>query len=271
MQRLQTDPHDHSAFASWMTGVAADHPADFEIDFHRHARGQLLYALDGVMVVEATTGRWIVPPTTAVWLRPYTEHRLAMRSAVRIRSVLVMPDEARPLPPTDRVVHVSPLLRELIAAAAALGTDVCATARGEAVASLLLEELRQPSALPFYLPWPDDPRMAAVCRAITEKPAQACLADDWARSLAMSAKTFHRHFARSTGMNFGQWRLQARLLGAMDAIGAGQPLMRVALECGYESHSAFTQAFKRQFGLAPSKFLPSNRPAGDGTDLSGQH
>jgi AraC-like DNA-binding protein len=33
--------------------------------------------------------------------------------------------------------------------------------------------------------------------------------------------------------------------------------MRVALDCGYESHSAFTQAFKRQFGLTPSKFLPA--------------
>ena len=59
----EADPHDHSAYSSWMTGVAADYPAGFAVDFHRHARGQLLYALDGVMVVEATTGRWVVPPT----------------------------------------------------------------------------------------------------------------------------------------------------------------------------------------------------------------
>ena len=254
---LSTDPHDHSAFSSWMTGVAADYPAGFSVDFHRHARGQLLYALDGVMVVEATTGRWIVPPTTAVWLRPHVGHRILMRSAARIRSVLVLPDAARLLPPADCVVHVSPLLRELIAAAAALGTDVCGTPRGELLASLLLHELRAPQALPFHLPWPDDAQMAGVCRAITDNPAQGRSEDDWARSLAMSTKTFHRHFSRSTGMNFGRWRLQARLLGAMAAIVCGQPLMRVALDCGYESHSAFTQAFKRQFGLTPSKFAPA--------------
>ncbi|MEG1455653.1 MAG: AraC family transcriptional regulator, partial [Comamonas sp.] len=161
---LATDPHDHSAFSSWMTGVAADYPAGFSVDFHRHARGQLLYALDGVMVVEATTGRWIVPPTTAVWLRPHVGHRILMRSAARIRSVLVLPDAARLLPPADCVVHVSPLLRELIAAAAALGTDVCGTPRGELLASLLLHELRAPQALPFHLPWPDDTQMAGVCR-----------------------------------------------------------------------------------------------------------
>lgn len=247
-----------------MTGVAADYPAGFAVDFHRHARGQLLYALDGVMVVEATTGRWIVPPTTAVWLRPQVSHRLLMRSAARIRSVLVRPEAARALPATDCVVHVSPLLRELIAEAAALGTEVCATPRGELLASLLLQELRAPPALPFHLPWPDDARMAGVCRAITEHPAQGRSAHDWAQSLAMSTKTFHRHFSRSTGMGFGQWRLQARLLGAMAAIVCGQPLMRVALDCGYESHSAFTQAFRRQFGLAPSKFVPASPGARPG-------
>ena len=114
-----------------MTGVAADYPAGFAVDFHRHARGQLLYALDGVMVVEATTGRWIVPPTTAVWLRPETGHRLLMRSAARIRSVLVLPDAARALPSTDCVVHVSPLLRELIAAAAELGTGYRSLQKGQ--------------------------------------------------------------------------------------------------------------------------------------------
>ena len=249
------DPHDHSASSSWMTGVAADYPAGFEVGLHRHARGQLLYALDGVMVVQASTGRWIVPPTTAVWLRPGVDHRLLMRGPVRVRSVLVLPQSARRLPDTDCVLHVSPLLRELIAEAAALGLDVCGTPRGRLVAALLVEELRQPQALPFHLPWPADERMATVCRAITSDPGRACSAQTWGRALAMSSKTFHRHFARHTGMGFGQWRLQARLLAAMDAIVRGRPLMQVALDCGYESHSAFTQAFRRQFGAPPSAFL----------------
>ena len=249
------DPHDHSASSSWMTGVAADYPAGFEVDFHRHARGQLLYALDGVMVVEASTGRWIVPPTTAVWLRPGVEHRLLMRTAVRVRSVLLVPKAARRLPATDCVLRVSPLLRELIAEAAALGLQVCGTPRGKLVAALLVEELRQPHALPFHLPWPADERMAAVCRAITGGPAPPASATAWAQSLAMSTKTFHRHFAKHTGMTFGQWHRQARLLAAMDAIVRGLPLMQVALDCGYESHSAFTQAFRRQFGAPPSAFV----------------
>ncbi len=253
--REEIDPHDHSASTSWMTGVAADYPAGFEVGFHSHRRGQLLYALDGVMVVEADTGRWIVPPTTAVWLRPGVKHRLLMRSAVRVRSVMLVPKAARRLPATDCVLHVSPLLRELIAEAAALGLDVCGTPRGKLVAALLVEELRLPRALPFHLPWPADERMAAVCRAITGEPAPPASAAAWARSLAMSTKTFHRHFAKHTGMNFGQWHRQARLLAAMDAIVRGLPLMRVALDCGYESHSAFTQAFRRQFGAPPSAFL----------------
>ncbi len=255
--RDRTDPHDHSASASWMTGVSADYPAGFAVDPHRHARGQLLYAVDGVLVVEAGTGRWIVPPTAAVWLRPGVEHRLQACGPARVRSVLVLPKAAHRLPDTDCVLHVSPLLRELVAEAAALGTEVCGTRRGRLVAALLVEELRHPRTLPFHLPWPADRRMATVCRAIATGSAYASSAEDWARSLAMSAKTFHRHFAKSTGMNFGRWRQQARLLAAVDAIVRGRPLMEVALGCGYESHSAFTQSFKRHFGTSPSRFLPA--------------
>ncbi|MBY0466061.1 MAG: helix-turn-helix transcriptional regulator [Burkholderiales bacterium] len=249
------DLHAHAASTSWMTGVAADYPAGYEVPFHRHDRGQLLYALDGVLVVEATTGRWIVPPTTAVWLRPEVEHRLVMRGPVRVRSVLVATSAIQGMPNHDCVVHVSPLMRELVAEAASLATDVCSTRRGKLLASLLVEEMRNQKTLPFHLPWPSDRRMAEVCREVTNDPAHPFFAEEWAASLAMSTKTFHRHFKRSTGMNFGQWRQQAKLLAALDLVLQGQPLIRVALDTGYESHSAFTLAFKRHFGMPPSKFF----------------
>ena len=247
---------------SSMVGVAADYPAGFRVDFHRHDRGQLLYALDGVLVVETAGGRWLTPPTAAVWLRPEIEHRLLLNCPVRVRSVLLDTAAVRGLPARDCVVHVSPLLRELIAEAASLSAQGCSTRRGKLIAGLLAEELRQQRVLPFHLPWPADERMAAICQAITANPAHPFPMQAWAATLAMNTRTFQRHFGRSTGMSFGRWRQQARLLAALDGILQGQPLVKVAFDCGYESHSAFTQAFKRHFGLPPSRFSrEGGRPA----------
>ncbi|MNF14232.1 Regulatory protein SoxS [compost metagenome] len=56
-------------------------------------------------------------------------------------------------------------------------------------------------------------------------------------------------------MTFGQWRQQARLLLALERIALGEKIIDVAGELGYESPSAFTTMFKKQFGTTPSKFF----------------
>lgn len=251
-----------------VTGVAGDYPAGMEVQEHSHECCQLLYAVQGVLEVRARSGRWVVPPTRGVWLCSGVPHSLRMRGAVQVRSLFVDAQAAQGLPVADCVIEVSPLLRELISevarwpAAPQRGQD---ETRNRLVVELLLQELRQPPVVPFHLPWPQDARMAAVCRALAEggqavgqggERAEnlAATAADWAARLAMGEKTFHRHFLQATGLSFGRWRQRARLLSSMQALLAGQPIVQVALEAGYESHSAYSLAFRRQFGMPPSAF-----------------
>ena len=251
-----------------VTGVAGDYPAGMEVQEHSHECCQLLYAVQGVLEVRARSGRWVVPPTRGVWLCSGVPHSLRMRGAVQVRSLFVDAQAAQGLPVADCVIEVSPLLRELISevarwpAAPQRGQD---ETRNRLVVELLLQELRQPPVVPFHLPWPQDARMAAVCRALAEggqavgqggERAEnlAATAADWAARLAMGEKTFHRHFLQATGLSFGRWRQRARLLSSMQALLAGRPIVQVALEAGYESHSAYSLAFRRQFGMPPSAF-----------------
>lgn len=251
-----------------VTGVAGDYPAGMEVQEHSHECCQLLYAVQGVLEVRARSGRWVVPPTRGVWLCSGVPHSLRMRGAVQVRSLFVDAQAAQGLPVADCVIEVSPLLRELISevarwpAAPQRGQD---ETRSRLVVELLLQELRQPPIVPFHLPWPQDARMAAVCRALAEggqavgqggERAEnlAATAADWAARLAMGEKTFHRHFLQATGLSFGRWRQRARLLSSMQALLAGRPIVQVALEAGYESHSAYSLAFRRQFGMPPSAF-----------------
>lgn len=249
-----------------VTGVAADYPAGLEVEEHSHACCQLLYAVEGVLEVRARSGRWLVPPTRGVWLRSGVPHGLRMRGAVRVRSLFVDAQAARDLPDADCVIEVSPLLRELISEVARWPATGQPRARDHLVVELLLQELRQPAVVPLHLPWPQDARMAGVCRALAEggeggeggegadSCALAATAGDWAARLAMGEKTFHRHFLQATGLSFGRWRQRARLLSSMQALLQGQPILQVALAAGYESHSAYSLAFRRHFGMAPSAF-----------------
>jgi AraC-like DNA-binding protein len=209
-----------------MTGVAMDYPAGYATPWHAHECCQLLYAVQG-----------------------------------KVRSVFVPAGAAHGLPEQDGVLHVSPLLRELIAQAALLGRDLCAQRRGRLLAELLLEELRGQRELPFHLPWPEDARMAAVCEAVLADPSDGRDAGDWAQVLAMSSKTFQRHFLKSAGLGFGRWRQQARMLAALDALLQEMPILQVALQVGYESQSAFTLAFRQTFGVAPARFREMLRVA----------
>ncbi|WP_434212726.1 AraC family transcriptional regulator [[Pseudomonas] boreopolis] len=238
-----------------LSGVAVDYPDGHQVPAHVHPRAQLVYAVKGLMVVSTPRERWLVPSNRAVWLPPGTEHAIRMRGAVHMRSLFVNADAAPGLPQHACVIAVAPLLRELIQAAALLPPMYDVSGRDGRLAALLLDELGKGPSLPLRLPWPEDPRIARVCERLQAEPDDARGTAEWAHALSMSEKTFQRHFRRHTGLSFARWRQQARLLGALERLAAGDPVGTVAMRQGYESQSAFAAAFRRQFGASPSRFF----------------
>ncbi|MDR3464261.1 MAG: helix-turn-helix transcriptional regulator [Beijerinckiaceae bacterium] len=237
-----------------MAAMEVDYPDGSSTGRHSHPRGQLLHAIEGVMIVRSPTASWVVPPSRALWLEAGLEHDVRMIGAVKIRTVFV-DDGAMPnLPARTCVVEVAPLLRELIVAAVKIPLDYAPGGRDERLLRLLIDELRVSPVLPLHLPLPRDPRLARICRAMTERPAESATADEWGQRLNVTAKTIHRLFAKETGMSFAQWRQQARLLEALSLIAQGKRMIDVAFDCGYASQSAFTAMFRRHFGVAPSAF-----------------
>ena len=96
--------------------------------------------------------------------------------------------------------------------------------------------------------------MAESCRQLVITPADDRGIEIWADSLSISAKTFQRHFTQQTGITFGQWKQRLRLLSSIPLLLAGNSIIHAAFECGYESHSAYSLAFKKLFGVSPSRF-----------------
>jgi AraC-like DNA-binding protein len=238
-----------------MAAMEIDYPHSSSTGLHAHPRGQLLHAIEGVMIVRSALGSWVVPPNRAVWLAPALEHDVRMCGDVKIRTVFVDSDAATGLPPSSCVIAVSPLLRELLIAAVRIPTDYQPGTRDERLMRLLLDELHQLDVLPLHLPMPKDPRLRSVCEALIANPEASSTAEHWAQQLRLTSKTIHRLFAQQTGLSFAQWRQQARLLYALERLARGERIIDIALDSGYASQSAFTAMFRRHFGMPPSAFF----------------
>lgn len=238
-------------------GASVRYPAGHVVPLHTHPHGHLIYADSGLLRVEAESGQWLVPPTAAVWLRSGVAHRLVVPVALQAHGLFVREDICTRLPAADCVVHVSGLLRELIMALARADDPATSSRRKHLLGTLLVEELHTQPVLPLHLQWPTGGAgspIQQVCQTLLDNPGDTATAAEWAGKLAMGDKTFHRRFLQSTGMTFGKWRQQLRLMSSLTLLMQGMPITQVALASGYDSHSAYTTAFSKKFGQPPSAF-----------------
>lgn len=245
--------HFHEAGRAMAT-MEADWPDGRSTGWHSHPRDQLLYAIEGVMLVDSSAGSWVVPPNRALWLLAGIEHCVRMSGEVKMRTVYIDATQFDGLPENTCVIAVSPLLRELIVAAVRIPVDYEEAGRDARLMHLLIDELKVSDVLGLHLPVPSDARLKRICETLTQHPADASTVAQWAERLGVTAKTVHRLFVKETGMTFAQWREQARLLVALRHIAHGERIIDIAFDCGYASQSAFTAMFRRHFGVPPSAF-----------------
>ncbi len=248
------DPHDYDAAPRPAVAVGNNYPPSFELDWHSHGRGQLLYAASGVAVVSTPQGAWIAPPERAVWTPANTPHAVRMVGAVSTRSLLLDDDAAAVLGKESTVLSVSPLMRQLLIAACEVPVEYDVASRDGLVMQLLLAEVERAPRIALSVPFPSTPKLVARCHAFLERPMIHDTIDDWCSALAMERRAFTRLFRRETGMSFGEWRQQACLLVALPRLAAGEAVTAVALDLGYDSPAAFSTMFRRWVGVPPTLY-----------------
>lgn len=221
---------------------------------HTHCEAQLIYAKSGIVSVTTDKGTWVVPANRAVWVPSLTKHATRSYGTVEFRTLFVRPEATASLPNICRVIEVTALLRELILRLINLNSEPI-TPFTLQVSQLLLEELRFLPVEPLNLPIPEAPRLRELCLKLQQSPELKVTLEEAAQLTGMSRRSFMRHFEQETGMTFGRWRQQSRLLAALPALALGKTIMSVALDCGYQSVSAFTNAFKRSLGHPPSEYF----------------
>ena len=247
--------HGEPRDARSVAAVALDFDDGHWVASHRHHKAQLLYATQGVLVVGTAEGHWLVPGNRGLWIPPGVEHWTRMVGAVRIRTLYIDPAQVPvQLPRSCSVLGVSSLLRELILAAVDICQPSLPDSRDGRVVALMLDELARQQALPLHLPQLHHAALQPLSQQILMGQGLELELNDWAMQLAVNPKTLQRWFVRDTGMTFGKWRQQARLLTALQHLALGRSVLEVALEVGYNTPSAFSAMFRRQFGVSPSEW-----------------
>ncbi|EOA02762.1 AraC family transcriptional regulator [Herbaspirillum frisingense GSF30] len=223
---------------------------------HSHARGQLLYAVEGVMQVRTPQGVWLVPPQRALWVPPMVEHEIRMLSKVSMRTLYIAQAEGRAIGEQCRLLEVSVLLRELILASLAEPREYEPESRAGHVAALIMSELARAPSIPVAIPWPQDRRLQAICEAILAEPGRQFALADWAGVGGASVRTVIRLFPRETGLQFRHWVQQVHLSEALVRLARGDAVGVVAQALGYRSQSAFSNMFRKALRSSPNHYQP---------------
>jgi AraC-like DNA-binding protein len=87
---------------------------------------------------------------------------------------------------------------------------------------------------------------------------RAPTAREAARIVVVSKRNFQRKFIVSTGRSYKQFILQWKMANARELLSGGELTVgEVARLTGYRSHTAFSRAFRRFYGVCPGCFMPS--------------
>lgn len=240
--------------------------AVFALDFasgattgrHAHPFGQLVHAAAGVMRVRTARGTWVVPPGRAVWIPPEVEHEVEMVGAVAMRTVYVVREALPHAPKESCVVPVPPLLGALILEALRLPRPYPLGGAEERLFCVLLDQVSFREVAPLHLPEPSSAAPCAVAANLRRRPGDGRTLAQWAHASGVGARTLARAFRAETGLTFGAWRAQARLLRALELLGQRRPVTQVALSLGYDSTSAFIHAFRRHLGTTPGRYFAAD-------------
>jgi AraC-like DNA-binding protein len=235
----------------WVRTHPITHLTDHASAAHAHDWHQLTFAVAGHITLETETSRWSIPTDHALWVPAGTRHRERMRAPVSVRSLYFAPGAVKGARAECRALLVAPLFRELVAQACRIGALDRRRPVERRLIGVLLDQLASAPEAGLALPLPRDGRARRLAALIEADPG-APLAQ-LARRAGGSLRTLERRFLEETGVSVGAWRRRRRLFQALDLLGAGASVGAAGEAVGYATTSAFSAAFRDQFGRSPSR------------------
>lgn len=236
-----------------------DFAAEASSEPHRHPRGQLLWAAEGVLRITSEDMVWIVPASHAVWIPGNCFHHVVTETVARTRNLYI--DPSIPVRSQDKgcaMLLLTPLMREIILTLTSdrLAGDAAGLKRLGLVA---IDEIGRLQSAPLNLPAGQDARLRRLIGYMVRNPEDPQTFPELAKMAGGSLRTMERLFRAETGMNFRQWRSRLRLLSAIEHLRQGKSSTTIAHSLGYRTASAFVAAFRQHFGCPPQNYFSDRK------------
>jgi AraC-like DNA-binding protein len=231
-----------------------EYPPGFHVSLHAHGSDQLIYASRGVMEVTSGQQVWMIPPHFGLWIPARTPHRIRMPERVDMRTLYLRPVLTN-LERSCTVLHVGPLLRELIFEIVRVGRLRQRDRKESALRFLLVAELEGAPPVPAGVTLPKDRRALRVAQAVIEDPAARAPLPSMCAAAGVSVRTLERVFLHEVGTDFECWRRQVRLMRGVEMLASGCSVKEVAGAVGYQHPSAFVALFRGAFGTTPKAWI----------------
>jgi AraC-like DNA-binding protein len=220
---------------------------------HHHPRGQLIFAISGVLHVIAQNESWVVPPTQAVWIPPNVSHNVSFPGQVSLASLFFSADACRFLATKCQVLKVSGLLREMILKACEFGDHYTALSAQYRFMWVLIDQLATAVVSELNLPAANDHRITKIIENLIAKPRATRKIAELAKLVHISERTLARLFIKETGLTLGEWNNRLLIQKAVEQLHNGKSVTTIALDLGYTNPSSFIEMFKKSTGMSPGR------------------
>ena len=109
------------------------------------------------------------------------------------------------------------------------------------------------SSAPDQKSYSSDSQVEQLLKYINRNLSENLSIDHLAEKFFFSKYHMMRKFKKETGYTIHNYIIRKRLLHARSLITQGTPVMKAAMQSGFQDYTAFVRAYKKQFGTVPTQ------------------
>jgi AraC-like DNA-binding protein len=227
---------------------------------HKHAKGQLTYVEGGIAYVHIKDNTYVIPARHYIWIPKALEHFLQVRysmTAIRTLYFYIYDDKSNAFYSRMGIYPVTNLLQEMILYTERWKGHILPSNKDYAFLSAIKNILPQLStnALPFVLPTTTNERIQPVLQYLNMHADEFITLSNVSHHFGFSERTLSRLFQATINISFLQYLKQLRTVKAVGMMLQQDVTMsEIAYKTGYNSLSAFSNAFFQITNKRPSEF-----------------
>ena len=241
----------------------SQHKLSVVVPQHTHTQGHILFVMEGVATIDVERSEFYIPHGYFAWIPPQVSHRISFDGkSVKLLNIYYPStfttsefyQQVRMFPIPSLLYHTFEIVQEQ--------TNVYKENdwQHELLTTMIniLPHIVKGNLFPLRLPTTNHPIALKIVEAIHEHYNSQLTASDISEQVGLSVRSLSRYLRSELDVSFIQYLRTFRVLMAIQQMVKNEEsITNIAYNVGYESLTAFSNAFYKVTGFRPSHFLKS--------------